>query len=121
MSGLILDDLGCLTVPPMLLESITYTRFAICHGRGRGFEPRRPRQILNSLAVCVAKFKALKTHYMRTAPERPLIGAVLVCLLPVVADQEGVNVLSSESRGSGLNKPDIDPSAVRLMCISPCV
>jgi hypothetical protein len=30
-------------VPPMLLESISYDQKHNCHGRGRGFEPRRPR------------------------------------------------------------------------------
>jgi hypothetical protein len=30
-------------VPPMLLKSTGYDRGFNCHGRGRGFEPRRPR------------------------------------------------------------------------------
>ena len=30
-------------MPPMLPDSITYRCLYNCHGRGRGFEPRRPR------------------------------------------------------------------------------
>ncbi len=40
---LFLDDFRCFSVPPMLLESIGYDHGSNCHGRGRGFEPRRPR------------------------------------------------------------------------------
>ena len=32
------------------LESMSYDSFLFCHGRGRGFEPRRPRQILKDLS-----------------------------------------------------------------------
>ena len=32
------------------LESMGYDSFPFCHGRGRGFEPRRPRQILKDLS-----------------------------------------------------------------------
>jgi hypothetical protein len=35
-------------VPPMPLESTTYVHGYNCHGRGRGFEPRRPRHTFQS-------------------------------------------------------------------------
>jgi hypothetical protein len=34
----------------MIYKSLSLIVLALCHGRGRGFEPRRPRQIQKDLS-----------------------------------------------------------------------
>jgi hypothetical protein len=37
----------------MLMESMGYKHLYNCHGRGRGFEPRRPRHPTSAIALAV--------------------------------------------------------------------
>src|ERR1700728_1827774 len=38
----------CFSWPSMLMFSMSYVQKHFCHGRGRGFEPRRPRHTFSS-------------------------------------------------------------------------
>ena len=38
-------------MPPMLLKSVTWSHLSNCHGRGRGFEPRRPPSCIRDCFV----------------------------------------------------------------------
>ena len=46
----VLHDYGGLRRSPRVCKSLKNLKTVDCHGRGRGFEPRRPRQILKDLS-----------------------------------------------------------------------
>jgi hypothetical protein len=56
----------------------------LCHGRGRGFEPRRPRQILNDLgAICHVKLEYRIVQRLRATGKWPLEQLWKVHILPI--------------------------------------
>jgi hypothetical protein len=55
--GTVFDDFGGLRRSPQVCKSLKNLGIQDCRGRGRGFEPRRPRQILNILESWVTPKK----------------------------------------------------------------
>jgi hypothetical protein len=62
------DDLGCFSVPPMLLESISYSHKFTCHGRGRGFELRRPRHTKQKALYGISSDNQIRVQYGFKSP-----------------------------------------------------
>jgi hypothetical protein len=96
----ILGNLGCLTAPSMLLESIGYDHEHNCHGRGRGFEPRRPRHKPQENK----RFMARDKKFAR--PEGAIDLCAVFAFSPREGADEGAEAPSSYPRRTSSLSPD---------------